>query len=102
MPLPSSELVSAISHPLRRRILFAYAERRVECASASELATAMDVEVAQVAYHLKILAGADILLPARDDNGEGAGEAHYRWKLGVKAEWLLMVLLIWEELGVPD
>ena len=100
MPPTSSELISAVRHPLRRRILFAYAEGYVECATASELATAMDQRVGQVAYHLKTLARGDILRPARSGGGQERGEAHYGWTLGVEAEWLRLVLEVWAESDV--
>lgn len=93
MPPTSSELISAVRHPLRRRILFAYAEGYVECATASELALALDQRVGQVAYHLKTLARGDILRPARS----GTGHEHYGWALGVEAEWLRLVLEVWAE-----
>ncbi|HYH54234.1 MAG TPA: helix-turn-helix domain-containing protein [Solirubrobacterales bacterium] len=96
MPPTSSELISAVSHPLRRRILFAYAQGTVECASARELAAAMGQRVGQVDYHLKTLARGDILRPVRGD-GEGAQEAHCGWALGVEAQWLRLVLEVWAE-----
>lgn len=68
----------------------------MECATASELAVAMDQRVGQIAYHLKTLARGDILLPAR----RGSGEEHYGWTLGVEAEWLRLVLQVWAESDV--
>jgi DNA-binding transcriptional ArsR family regulator len=100
VPPTSSELISAVSHPLRRRILFAYVEGTVECASARELAEAMDQRVGQVAYHLKTLGKGEILRPVQSGQGEGAGEAHYGWTLGVEAEWLRLVLEVWAEADV--
>ncbi|HEV2727700.1 MAG TPA: helix-turn-helix domain-containing protein [Solirubrobacterales bacterium] len=97
MPPTSSELISAVSHPLRRRILFAYVEGAVECPSARELAEAMDQRVGRVAYHLKTLAKGDILRPVQ---AGGGGEAHYGWTLGVEAEWLRLVLDVWAESDV--
>jgi hypothetical protein len=72
----------------------------VECASASELAAAMDQRVGQVAYHLKTLARGNIPLPARSGSGQESGEAHYGWTLGVEAEWLRLVLQVWAESDV--
>jgi DNA-binding transcriptional ArsR family regulator len=100
VPPTSSELISAVSHPLRRRILFAYIEGVVECASASELAEAMDKRVGQVAYHLKTLAKGDILQPVQSDRGKDGEGAHYGWTLGVEAEWLRLVLEVWAESDV--
>ena len=100
MPPTSSELISAVSHPLRRRILFAYVEGTVECASARELAEAMDQRVGQVAYHLKTLAKGEILRPVQSGHGQQPGEAHYGWTLGVEAEWLRLVLEVWVKADV--
>jgi len=100
VPPTSSELISAVSHPLRRRILFAYVDGTVECASARELAEAMDQRVGQVAYYLKALAKGEILRPVQSGHGQGAGEAHYGWTLGVEAEWLRLVLEIWAQSDV--
>jgi DNA-binding transcriptional ArsR family regulator len=100
MPPTSSELISALGHPLRRQILFAYLDGSVECASASELAAAMDRRVGQVAYHLKTLARGEILRPVQGGDGEGAGGARYGWTLGVEPEWLRLVLEVWAEAEV--
>lgn len=97
MPPTSSELISAIGHPLRRRILLAYVDGAVECASASELAAAMGQRAGRVAYHLKTLARDDILRPV---HGGGRGGAHYGWVLGVEPEWLRLVLEVWAEADV--
>lgn len=100
MPPTASELIHAVNHPLRRRILCAYLDGSVECASASELAAATDQRVGQVAYHLKTLARGDILRPVRQgDRSQSAGEG-YGWALGVEAEWLRLVLAIWAEADV--
>lgn len=97
MPPTSSELISAVSHPLRRRILLAYVDGAVECASASELAAAMGQRAARVAYHLKMLAKGDILRPV---HGGGQGGARYGWVLGVEPEWLRLVLDVWVDADV--
>jgi DNA-binding transcriptional ArsR family regulator len=100
MPPTSSELISAVSHPLRRQILFAYVEGDVECASASELALAMDRRVGQVAYHLKTLARGDILRPVPSAGGREPQSLPYGWVLGVEPEWLRLVLEVWAEADV--
>lgn len=97
MPPTASELIQAVNHPLRRRILFAYLEESVECASATELAAATDQRVGQVAYHLKTLAKGDILRPVPQGQSPGGG---YGWTLGVEAEWLRLVLAVWAEADV--
>lgn len=100
MPPTSSELISALSHPLRRRILSAYAAGTVECASARELAEAMDQRVGQVAYHLRTLAKSEILLSIESGHGRRPEQTYYGWILGVEPEWLRLVLEVWAELDV--
>ena len=101
MPPTSSELISAVSHPLRRQILRAYVDGSVECASASELARAMDRRVGQVAYHLKTLARGDILRPVPSVAAQASRGEPYGWVLGVEPEWLRLVLQVWAEADVP-
>jgi DNA-binding transcriptional ArsR family regulator len=101
MPPTSSELLSALSHPLRRRILLAYVDGTVECASASELAAAMDQRVGRIAYHLKMLARGNILRPVQGDGGRGEG-AGYGWTLGIEPEWLRVLLEVWAEADVSS
>jgi DNA-binding transcriptional ArsR family regulator len=99
MPPTSSELHSALSHPLRRRILLAYLDGSLESATASELAAAMDQRVGRVAYHLKTLAKGEILRPVQA-GGNGGGDARYGWTLGVEPEWLRLLLEVWAEAEV--
>jgi DNA-binding transcriptional ArsR family regulator len=100
MPPTSAELISAVRHPLRRRILNAYVDGSVECASAKELAQVLDRRVGQVAYHLKTLARGEILRPVPSGDGQAAQGAPYGWTLGVEPEWLRLVLEVWTEADV--
>lgn len=100
MPPTSSELISAVGHPLRRRIIRAYVDGWVECPSAGDLAEAMDQRVGQVSYHLKTLARCDIVQPVQSGNGQEAEELHYGWVLGVEADWLRLILEVWSESDV--
>jgi DNA-binding transcriptional ArsR family regulator len=93
MPPEASQLISAVNHPLRRRILRAFVDGSVARASADEVAELLDERVGQVAYHLKTLARGEILLPV--DLGPRRG-----WDLGVEPEWLRVVLEIWVEAEV--
>jgi DNA-binding transcriptional ArsR family regulator len=101
MPPSSSELISAVGHPLRRRILAAYLDGSLQGASARELAEALDQRVGQVAYHLKTLAKSNILRPVRGRDRKQAHEAHYGWALGVEEEWLRLVLEVCGEADLP-
>ncbi|MDX6635751.1 MAG: hypothetical protein QOF06_1954 [Solirubrobacterales bacterium] len=97
MPPSSSELISAVGHPLRRQILLAYLDGPLERASASQLAEAMGERVGQVAYHLKALAKSEILRPVQGGDGKEAKQGHYGWALDVEAVWLRLVLEVWVE-----
>lgn len=95
----SSQLTSAVRHPLRRRILRAFLDGSVDCLSASQLAEAMNQRAGEVSYHLKALAQCDILRPVQDGDRENPKEPH-AWTLDVEAEWLQVVLEVWTEAGV--
>jgi DNA-binding transcriptional ArsR family regulator len=95
MPPSSSELISAVSHPTRRRILHAYLADPSECVSARELAPAMQQGVGQVAYHLKALAHCELLRPV--SGGSAGQEPVYGWARDVEADWLRLVLDVWTE-----
>lgn len=101
MPPSSSELISAVGHPLRRRILSAYLDGSLEGASARELAEALDQRVGQVAYHLKTLARTDILRPVPGRDGKEPHVAHYGWALGVEEEWLRLVIEVCGQADLP-
>lgn len=98
MPPTAAKLINAVNHPLRRRILFAFVDGSVQCPSAEELAEALEQRVGQVAYHLKTLAGSDLLRPVRDGDPR-AGEARYGWTLDVETEWLRLLLEVSEATG---
>ena len=93
----TSELMSAVGHPLRRRILHAYLDGAVECASARELAAALGQRVEQVAYHLKTLARANVLRPVQRGDREQPPDDRCCWALDVDATWLRLVLEVWVE-----
>jgi DNA-binding transcriptional ArsR family regulator len=101
MPPSSSELISAVGHPLRRRILSAYLDGSLEGASARELAEALDQRVGQVAYHLKTLAKNDILRPVQGRDRTEPHEAHYGWALGIEEEWLRLIMEVCGEADLP-
>jgi hypothetical protein len=90
MPPTASKLISAVNHPLRRRILLAYLDGSFDCASAQEVAAALDQRVGPVAYHLKTLAKGEVL-QAVPNRG---------WTLGVEPDWLRVVLEVWAEAEV--
>ncbi len=97
MPPSSSELISAVSHPTRRRILRAFVEDPLGSASAAQLAEALEQPVAQVGYHLKTLARCEILRLSQDRDRHAAEEPHYGWSLELEPDWLRVVLDIWTD-----
>jgi DNA-binding transcriptional ArsR family regulator len=90
MPPTAAKLINAVNHPLRRRILFAFLDGSVECASAQEVAAVLDQRVGQVSYHLKTLAQGEVLRPVQN----------HGWALGIEADWLRVVLEVWAEAEV--
>ena len=69
----SSELIDAVSHPTRRRILRTYLDGPVECISAGDLAPTVEQQVGHVAYHLKTLARCELLRPVQGGGGRSGG-----------------------------
>jgi DNA-binding transcriptional ArsR family regulator len=97
MPPSSSELISAIGHPLRRRILLAYLDGPLERASASEIASTFDHRVGEVAYHLKTLVKTEILRPLRGEDWKRAQQTRYALAGDVEPVWLRLALEVWAE-----
>lgn len=97
MPPSSSELISAVSHPTRRRILRAFVDEPRVSASADELADVLEQPVAQVGYHLKTLARCEILRLSQEGDGHAAEEPYLTWSLDTERDWLRLVLDIWVE-----
>jgi DNA-binding transcriptional ArsR family regulator len=97
MPPSSSELITAVSHPTRRRILRAFVDGPLGSASAGELADALEEPAAQIGYHLKTLARCEILRLSQQGDRDDAEEHHYGWSLDLEPEWLRVVLDIWVE-----
>lgn len=100
MPPSSSELISAVGHPLRRRILLGYLDGPLERASASEIAATFDQRVGEVAYHLKTLVKSDILRPLHGDEWKRAQQTRYGLARDVEADWLRLVLEVWTEVDL--
>lgn len=99
MPPNSSELISAVGHPLRRRILLGYLEGSYDRTSAKEMADLLRQRVGKVAYHLKALANCSILTPCAGADRPGP-ERLYALAPGVEPEWLRLVLEVWVESDV--
>lgn len=88
----SAEMMNAVRHPLRRRIIRAFLSAEVQRPTASELAEVIDQRVGQVAYHLKTLAMCEILRSTRGGDGHEPENPHYGWALGIHSDWLRAML----------
>ena len=118
MPPDASKLMTAVGHPLRRQILRVYLDESLQCASAGEMARATDEPIARVAYHLKTLAGCDVLRLVHghdgsgaersdDSDGEGAEDGGrevlpHAWALDVEGGWLRLMLDFWAQSDLAD
>ena len=83
-------LARALSHPLRQRILMALGGR---VASPTDLADELGAPLGDVAYHVKQLAGSDLLELVRTERRRGAVKHLYRakrWLAVEDAEWEAM------------
>lgn len=92
----SSDLISAVSHPLRRMILRFFVAEPHRCVSAVELAGALEEPVARVGYHLKTLGHGGVLRLNRG-GGDAGEQLSPGWSLGVEPGWLGLMLEIWPE-----
>ncbi len=86
--MKADDLIAAINHPVRRRILRAFDGK--EAISPVELAERLDVALTTVSYHVRILAGYRALKLVRTKPARGAVEHFYRSM--VEAEWALVAL----------
>lgn len=77
MPPDTPELIAALNHPLRRRILRFYLDGGFQTASATRLATAMEMPLGNVAYHVKTLFRLGVLELVRSEKVRGAEERFY-------------------------
>ncbi len=84
-------LISALNHPLRRRILRKLNER-VEAASARQLAREMGLPIGNVSYHLQVLARLNVLTQTHARQVRGAREFFYVSNLGGQDEWFRAAL----------
>ena len=88
MTLSPDDLLAALNHPLRRRILRAF--EGGETISPVELAKRLTVPLTTVSYHVRILAQYGALKLVGTKPARGAVE-HFYHSL-VEAEWALAAL----------
>ena len=101
MPPNTPELIAALNHPLRRRILRAYLDGRFETASSTQLATLMGMPLGNVAYHVKTLARLDVLRLVRTAKVRGAEERFYVIGLADQVECVRGILEACREADEP-
>lgn len=70
-------MISALNHPLRRRILRAFLDGEFEMASSTQLANLIGLPLGNVAYHVKTLARLGLLRLTRSEKIRGAEERFY-------------------------
>jgi len=92
MPPSSRELISALNHPVRRRILRAYMDPVGTELSASNLAGRMDLPLANVLYHVKTLTDLHVITQTRWESVRGAREIFYAVDVDGRAACLRQVL----------
>ena len=92
MPPDTPELIAALNHPLRRRILRAYLDGRFQTASSTQLANEVKLPLGNVAYHVKTLARLDVLQLVRREKVRGAEERFYALSLDDRSECVRGVL----------
>ena len=86
MPPDTPELIAALNHPLRRRILRSFLDGRFQTASSTQLAAIVEMPLGNVAYHVKTLARLGVLELARTEKVRGAEERFYMVRLADQVE----------------
>ena len=97
MPPDVAELMTAVNHPLRRRILRIFVDEEIEVASASQLARTTKEGVAKVDYHLKTLSRCAMLRPVPQLETAERGGPSLGWALDVDERWLRLMLDAWAQ-----
>ncbi len=81
----TAALITALNHPLRRRILRVLASG--ESASATDLSELLNVRLGNIAYHMKVLNELKVLWLSGTQQVRGAQERFYRSVLDGKPAW---------------
>lgn len=88
-----TNLLRALRHPLRRRILRAMADG--EPNSPRRLSTVLGQPLSNVSYHVRVLAECGAITPVKTEPARGSVEHFYR--SAVRAPWALQVLELGEK-----
>lgn len=84
----TTDLLLALSHPLRREILQLLADDRPRC--PSELAASLDQPLPAVSYHVRVLASRGAVRLARTEPSRGSKQHFYLPT--IEADWARSVL----------
>lgn len=94
---PDNDLLVALRHPLRRRILREMADGKV--LSPRQLSLALGQPLSNVSYHVRVLARCGAVTLVKTQPARGSMEHFYRCE--VKAAWAQEVLRLGETEGSP-
>ena len=92
MTKDSPELFTALSHVVRRRILRIYENDDKRLASPIQFASALDLPLSKVNYHVTVLANTKTLELAETRTVRGATEHLYRLALDGQVDWVRAAL----------
>jgi DNA-binding transcriptional ArsR family regulator len=82
-------LIRALAHPLRRRILKEMGRKKEEI-SPVDLSRCIGSPLANVSYHVRILAECEAIILVRTQPVRGSTQHFYRF--AVKAEWACILV----------
>lgn len=92
MSAEAGRLITALNHPLRRRILRKFEAEQGRVASASQLSRELEMPLGNVAYHLQALARLEALKLVHTRQVRGAKEFFYATALDGRAGWVRVAL----------
>jgi DNA-binding transcriptional ArsR family regulator len=81
----AGQLIAAMNHPVRRRILWDL--RHGRAVSATQLSKSLDEPLANVCYHVNILVDLEVLKLVGMRQVRGAKESFYRSSLDQQESW---------------
>ena len=86
----TADLITALNHPLRRRILRVLATG--QSASATDLSELLEMRLGNIAYHMKVLTELKVLWLSGTQQVRGAEERFYRSIIDSKPAWAATAL----------
>ena len=92
MTADATQLITALGHPVRRRILRRFCAVPDTKTSASYLSKEFELPLGNVSYHLQALAGLEVLSLAEVRPIRGAKEFLYASNLDDRDEWFRVAL----------